>query len=90
MALMIVGGFIRGIGARGLAGSGVLLDPKQARDELEPYSRMTGGMIKDVLDEADIDLGSNEPIQVIKIKCRDCGALNQETAKFCQECGKKL
>ncbi len=90
MALMMIGGFIRGIGARGLAGSGVLLDPQQARDELEPYSRMTGGMIKDALDEADIDLGGNEPAQVIKIRCRDCGALNQETAKFCQECGTKL
>ena len=47
MALLIIGGIIRGIGAKGLAGSGVLLDPEKARDELEPYSRMAGGMVKD-------------------------------------------
>ena len=57
MALLIIGGFVRGIGARGLAGSGVVLDPEQARRELEPYSRMAGGMVKDALDEADVKLG---------------------------------
>ena len=33
MVLLLVGGFIRGIGARGIAGSGVILDPKQARSD---------------------------------------------------------
>ena len=36
MALLIVGSIIRGIGSRGLAGSGVVLDPEKARDDLEP------------------------------------------------------
>lgn len=90
MALMMIGMLVRGVAARGLAGSGVFLDPEQAREELEPYSRMTGGMVKDALDEADINLGGREPTQVIKVKCRSCGGLNQETAKFCQECGTKL
>ena len=40
MALMILGGAIQGIARRGLAGSGVVLDPEQARDDLEPYTRM--------------------------------------------------
>ncbi len=87
--LLIVGGVVRGVGARGLAGSGVVLNPRQARDELEPYSRMAGGMVKDVMDEADIDLSSDRE-QVIMVRCRACEHLNQEAAKYCQECGEKM
>ena len=36
MALLIVGGIIRAIGARELAGSGVVLDPRQADRRLSP------------------------------------------------------
>jgi hypothetical protein len=89
IALLIIGGIISGIGARGLAGSGVLLDPEKARDELEPYSRMAGGMLKDAMDEANIEL-SGESTKVIMLKCRSCGGLSAESAKFCQECGTKL
>lgn len=89
MALLIVGTIVRGIGARGLAGSGVVLDPERAREELEPYSRMAGGMVKDALDEADIRLGGASE-KVIMIRCASCGKLNQEDSKFCQECGKQL
>jgi rRNA maturation endonuclease Nob1 len=67
----------------------VILDPEKARHELEPYSRMAGGMVKDVLEEANVNLGVPST-KVIMIKCRDCGTLNQETAKFCQECGKEI
>ena len=72
-----------------MAGSGVVLDPEKARQELEPYSRMAGGMVKDALDEADVNLGG-KPERVIMIKCGSCGKLNQEDAKFCQECGRKV
>jgi hypothetical protein len=89
MALLIVGRIVQGIGARGFAGSGILLDPEKARGDLEPYSRMAGGMVKDALDEADVNLGS-QPVQVIVVKCPSCGHLNQEAAKFCQECGTKI
>lgn len=85
--LIFIGGIIQRIGATGLAGSGVVLDPERARQELEPYSRMTGGMVKDALDEADLHLGGN-PQRVIMIKCPACGKLNEEDSKFCQECGK--
>jgi hypothetical protein len=57
MVLMIVGGVLRGLGARGLAGSGVVLDPEKAREDLEPWTRMAGGMVKDAADEAGVDLG---------------------------------
>lgn len=97
MGLLILGGIIMGVGRRGLAGSGAVLDPKQAREDLEPYSRMAGGMIKDALDESGIRIGSAgrpgpEKIieRVIMIKCPACGKLNEEDSKFCQECGDKL
>ena len=89
MALLVVGGIIRGVGARGLAGSGVVLDPQKAREELEPYTRMAGGMVKDALDEADIKLGG-KPERVIMVKCPACGKLNEEDSKFCQECGQEM
>ena len=60
MLLLIIGGGIRGIGAKGLAGSGVVLDPDKARDELEPYSRMAGGMVKDAMDEAQININKQK------------------------------
>ena len=46
--------------------------------------------MKDALDEADIKIGSAEPQKVVMLKCTSCGALNQEDAKYCKECGKKL
>lgn len=52
IALVIVGNVLRMVAARGLAGSGLILDPRQARKDLEPWSRMGGGMIQDALDEA--------------------------------------
>ena len=97
MGLLILGGIIMGVGRRGLAGSGAVLDPKQAREDLEPYSRMAGGMFKDALDESGISLGSaSRPgpqkvvERVVMIKCPACGTLNEEDSKFCQECGDKL
>ncbi|MBP8304791.1 MAG: zinc ribbon domain-containing protein [Phycisphaerae bacterium] len=93
MALLVVGGIVMGIGARGAAGSGLILNPDKAREDLEPFSRMGGGMLKDALDEADIHLGSSgprAPDKVVMIKCRACGRLNEEDSKFCQECGKPL
>ncbi|MHC5145965.1 MAG: zinc-ribbon domain-containing protein, partial [Planctomycetota bacterium] len=92
--LIIAGGGIRSVAARGTAGSGLVLDPEKAREDLEPWARMGGGMVKDALDEADIDLknlgGGAQPEKVIMIKCRECGKLNEEDSKFCQECGKSL
>ena len=89
MGMMITGAFVRSIGARGLAGSGVVLDPEQARRDLEPYSRMAGGMVKDALEEADVDLGQRSEA-VVMLKCSACGHLNEEDSKFCQECGRPL
>ena len=88
--LMVAGTLLRRVGSQGLAGSGLVLDPEQARQDLEPFSRQTGGMVKDALDEADIHLGGQTVREVIKVKCRACGHLNDEHAKFCQECGARM
>lgn len=55
--MIFVGQMIRGIGARGAAGSGLVLDPRRAREDLEPWARMGGGIVSDALDEAGVDLG---------------------------------
>lgn len=89
MFLIFVGILVATIGSRGLAGSGVVLDPAQARRDLEPHSRMVGGVIKDVIDEANINLGGAAPSKIM-IRCRSCSKLNEEDSKFCQECGRSI
>ncbi|MBF7097012.1 zinc ribbon domain-containing protein [Alkalibacter mobilis] len=84
--LMVGGGSaIRRIAARGAAGSGLILDPDKAREDLSPWSKMAGGMLNDALEETSV---KSEPI--IKIKCQNCSALNDEDSKFCKECGKEI
>jgi hypothetical protein len=56
MGLLVVGQVLMNLGKRGAAGSGLILDPEKARRDVEPWSRMGGGMIKDALDEAGVDL----------------------------------
>jgi hypothetical protein len=93
MILMIAGGALRSIGAKGIHGSGLVLDPQRARRELEPHSRQVGGMIGDALDEAGIGVGAREPQpveRVVMIRCTTCQTLNDDGSKFCQECGAKL
>lgn len=89
MVLVVVGGVIRAVGSRGLAGSGVVLDPERARSDVEPYSRMAGGMVKDALDEADLGR-ARVAIPAVMVRCTACRKLNAEDSKFCQECGKLL
>lgn len=85
MILIIVGNILSVVGSRGVAGSGIVLSPQKAREDLEPWSRMAGGMIGDALSET--GLGKSEPPERIKIRCPKCRAVNEETAKFCQQCG---
>lgn len=85
--LIIIGQVVANIGLKGKAGSGLILDPKQAREDLKPYSSQVGGMLHDVLDEVDL---KSDPVEVVKIRCQACKALNDEDAKFCKECGSEL
>lgn len=57
MALIVVGAGMMIYGTAGAAGSGLTLDPEQARKDVEPWARMRGGVAKDTLDEMGIDLG---------------------------------
>ena len=54
--LLIIGGVTMNIGARGAAGSGLVLDPEQAKQDLEPWARTAGGLVKDALDESGVKL----------------------------------
>lgn len=56
VGLVIVGGVLQAVGRAGLAGSGIKLDPEEARRDVEPWARMGGGIVKDALDEAGIRL----------------------------------
>ena len=87
--LLASGNVLRSISARGLAGSGLLLAPKQARKDLEPYSRMAGGMVKDALEETG-GLGSGKTQEKVMIRCQVCKKLNEEDSRFCQECGEPI
>jgi ribosomal protein L40E len=80
-----------GVGQRGLAGSGIVLDPNQARDDLKPWSQMAGGMLDDALSQSEtVSKITHQKEEVIKIRCQKCGALNDEDAKYCDECGTKI
>jgi len=90
MALIIVGGVLQQVGSQGLAGSGVILDPEKAREDLEPWSRMAGGIVKDGLSEIR-DAADGEPAQPeVKVRCQQCRTLNDEDAQFCKKCGQPL
>jgi hypothetical protein len=84
MVLMIAGGAMMTVGARGLAGSGMVLDPQQARRDLEPYARMIGGLAGDAREEMD----ATRPPPTGKVRCESCGAINEGTK--CRYCGNAL
>jgi hypothetical protein len=95
MALLIIGGAMSNIGKRGLAGSGVVLNPDKERRDVEPWSRMAGGMANDALSEVGVVKKFEEHLdsppaateQGIKVRCPKCHALNDEGAKFRNQCG---
>jgi len=84
MVLMVVGNYVRAVGARGAAGSGLILDPEQAREDLKPWAKTAGGLVKDALDEVRTE---PDTTTVVKIRCPKCKALNDEDARFCKQCG---
>ena len=98
MILMIVGGGLSQLGRFGLAGSGVKPDPEQAAQDLEPWARAGGSVIGSALEEIPVvekaveALGGEDatPKEVVKVRCPACRALNEENAKFCNQCGKEL
>ena len=100
MGLMVAGAMLMSFGSRGLAGSGVILDPQQAREDLKPWSHMAGGMIDDAATQSqtlsriagsmDENTSVHKEEQTVKVRCATCRTLNDEAAKFCDECGAAL
>lgn len=96
--LIFIGTILKNIGIRGLAGSGVILDPEKEREDLEPFSRSKGGMFADSYNEFKEQSNFDEDIDKIKdkdqvkimVRCPNCKSLNDENAKFCSNCGKPL
>ncbi len=93
LALIALGLFLRRIGIRGMAGSLVTLDPPRAKEDLEPWSRAAGGLLDAALSEVEAvrevaaRAGTGE---AIKVRCPRCKALNDEKAKFCDQCAGEL
>lgn len=98
LMLTWIGGALMALGRGGAAGSGLTLDPQGERRDEEPFNRARGGMIEDTLDasptlkRAITGQGARpapaEP--VVKVRCRNCGALNDETDRYCGQCGQLL
>ncbi|HSR04850.1 MAG TPA: zinc ribbon domain-containing protein [Proteiniclasticum sp.] len=84
------GGFIRNLGARGAFGSGLILDPDRAREDLNPYSSAAGGMLNDALKEVGLLKKTDGGKSEIRIRCQSCRELNEEDARFCKSCGKEI
>lgn len=96
MILMMLGGGMMTVGLRGLAGSGVVLDPQRAKEDLEPFARMSGGLTDAAFSEMPLvretlrEIGGGKVEEVIKVRCKSCAALNDESNQFCGKCGAKL
>lgn len=88
--LIGAGGFVMNLGAKGAAGSGLVLDPEKAREDLNPYTSAAGGMISDALKEVDMLKKSEEEKAEIRVRCRHCRELNEEDARYCKSCGKEM
>lgn len=93
MVFMIVGSIVMSVGAKGAAGSGLILDPEKSREDLKPFNEAKGEMINDVISNIDVIdnlTKSHEEKEIIKVRCKNCHSLNDEDAKFCKSCGKEL
>jgi hypothetical protein len=54
--LIIAGSAMMRVGSHGVAGSGLLLDPRRTRQDLEPWGRAAGGLLSDAMDEAGLNI----------------------------------
>lgn len=94
MVLMMIGGGLMAAGAVGPAASGLLLDPERAARDLEPYARASGKLSDAAFSEMHTvrqtlaDLGGGESArEVVRVRCRACQSLNDESNRFCGQCG---
>jgi hypothetical protein len=57
---IFIGSLLMRLGSRGAAGSGLILDPRRTRRDLEPWGRAAGGLLGDAMDEAGFDIDRDE------------------------------
>lgn len=97
--MIFVGGIMMNLGRAGLRGSGVILDPQGARDDLKPWNQARGGMLDDTLGSSEFATraverigndNDDKPREVVRVRCPNCRTLNDEDAKFCDNCGAAL
>ncbi|NLI60005.1 MAG: zinc ribbon domain-containing protein [Clostridiales bacterium] len=92
--VLVIGGiFLMNVGARGAAGSGLILDPDKAREDLKPFNEAKGGMVNDVISNIDLVDKITKPRdekEVVKIRCKACGSLNDEDSNYCKGCGREV
>ena len=71
--LIAIGRIVSRIGAKGAAGSGMILDPDKAREDLKPFNEVKGQMLNDVISNIDAVNNITKPAEnkeIIKVKCR--------------------
>ncbi|MDC4233634.1 zinc ribbon domain-containing protein [Actinomyces sp. B33] len=89
--LIGAGQWVRNVGKRGLAGSGVILSPEGEARDAEPWKRSEGAQDQDRLEEVPIlrdavaRLGSVAPD--VRVRCPKCAYVETEDARFCSACG---
>lgn len=96
--LIGAGSFLMHISRSKGAGSGVIPEGSRVRGDFELSSQTRGKMINDTLDQIeDVNAITREvsrpdlnEISMIKVSCQQCHSLNDESAKFCIECGNSL
>lgn len=67
-------------------------------DAVRPLVQASGRLEKERFDAMGVDVEKiaerlakgNAPSEIVKLRCRACAALNDEAAKFCQQCGKPV
>jgi hypothetical protein len=79
MVLMAGGATLVFVGRLGGAGPGLALDPERTRKDSQPRVRAGHGA------EAPRSRAPH-----VKVRCRACRALNDEEARFCDQCGAEL
>lgn len=93
MGLVAAGAILNGIGRQGVAGSGFSPSPSAVQEDLEPWARAEGGLLGAKLDAAGFRQQSPDPMPSepeIRVRCLRCGALNEESDRFCGACGAPL
>lgn len=99
MVLMIAGMLLAMFGGSGMVSALWNLDPRRARENLAPWARLSGQLTDEAFHEmkavrqtlGDFSNDADAPTErIVQVRCRECRALNEETQKFCGQCGKAL